>query len=227
MGKKKDEKKVVSIVPMLTEQELTDTYVMTQEEIDFVTARDEEELDNYLKKFEAVVLPDTSKIEEEDEDEEETITLDFTEEGIRAYEKMGEGVAVRDESGTISLVDDTELAEKIKKALEKDEEPRLKKKYDVMLHDLIVSKAIASLIKKVRETEDDMIKVANAKRMGAVSGILEKEITDSLYDKRIELRAAIAGNGVNYDKIPVWAESYISEYMQDAIGGLVELTERD
>ena len=227
MGKKKDEKKVVSIVPMLTEQELTDTYVMTQEEIDFVTARDEEELDNYLKKFEAVVLPDTSKIEEEDEDEEETITLDFTEEGIRAYEKMGEGVAVRDESGTISLVDDTELAEKIKKVLEKDEEPRLKKKYDVMLHDLIVSKAIASLIKKVRETEDEMIKVANAKRMGAVSGLLEREITDSLYDKRIELRAAIAGNGVNYDKIPVWAESYISEYMQDAIGGLVELTERD
>lgn len=226
MGKKKDEKKVVNMVPML-EQESTDTYVMTQEEIDFVTARDEEELDNYLKKFEAVVLPDTSKIEEEDEDEEETITLDFTEDGVKAYEKMGEGVAVRNEDGTISLVDDVELADKIKKVLEKEEEPPLKKKYDAMLHDLIVSKAIASLIKKVRQTEDDMIKVANEKRMGAMNGVLEKEITDSLYNKRIELRAAIRGNGVNYDKIPVWAESYISEYMQDAIGGLVELTERD
>jgi hypothetical protein len=200
---------------------------LTQEEIDFIKKRDEDELNGYLNKFKTIPQPDSSLVEEEDEDEEETITLDFTEEGVKAYEKVGEGVAVRGEDGNISLVQDEELADKIKQILEKEEEPKLKVKYENMFSELLVSKAIASLIRKLNDMEDALTEQLTKKRMGLISGMLEKEIEDSIYSKKMSLRTAIAGGKVHYDKIPQWAEGYVDEYVQDAVSGLVELTERD
>lgn len=223
MAKKDKDKKVLELVVKETKEEIKAG--PTEEEINEQMKRDEEELNGYLSKFQTVSLPDSSKVEEEDEEEEETITLDL--DSGKAYEKVGEGVAVRNEEGKIEIVEDEELADKIKKVLEKEEQPRLQKKYDLLLHDLLVSKALASLMKKLNDTETDLLDTATAKRMGMLSDVLEKEISDTMYKKRIELRKAMAGGKVSYDMIPAWAETYIEEYMRDAIGGLVELTERE
>lgn len=196
---------------------------LTQEEIDFVTAQDQQELDGYLNKFKAVALPDASGVEEEDE-EDEVVTLDFEEDGIKAYEKVAEGVLARDDEGGYTVVEDEALEEKIKTMLDK---PRIEAKYESFLRDGLVSKAVGSLLRKLADTEAAMIEEANKKRMGSLGGIFEQEITNSAYSKRIELRACISGGRVNYDKIPAWAEGYIDEYLKDAIGVIAELSERE
>ena len=168
--------------------------------------------------------------EDEDEEEEETITLDFTEEGVKAYQKVGEGVAVRNWNGELKVLEDDALIAKMKYLLneeEKKEVPRLKAKYDNIFSEMLVIKAVASLIRKLNETSEAMIKEANNKRMGSLSSMFEKEIEDSAFKKKMELRKCIVGNKVHYEDIPIWAEGYIDEYIQDAVSGLVELTERE
>lgn len=205
---------------------------LTQEEIQAQMAKDEAELEGYLNKFQMIPLPDSSLVEEEDEDEEDEIfTLDF--DNNTAYEKIGEGVAVRDEDGNISLVNDEDLADKIKSILDKEEskEPVFKTEMNDMFTNILVSKAVASLLKKLRAAEDKItIDDRVFDGMGVLGGMLESTIVDAFFEKRAELRRCYISewdSRVDFNRVPEWAKGYIKEYIHNMMNGLVELTERD
>ena len=202
----------------------------TEEEIQAQMERDEQELNGYLNKFKTIEQPDSSKVEVEDEEEEETITLDFTEDGLKAYEKEEETIIVP--GGTLKLAEAAkgeDIFEAIKRVIEekKEEEPRLKTKYNDFIQDLFVSKAIGSLIQHLGFTENSVALAVNEHRIGLLNYELERDFTETVYKKKQELREAIAGGRVHYDRIPNWAENYIDDYIRDAISGLTLLTERD
>lgn len=236
MPKKKKDDKVVNLVPKTEEAPKE----LTQEEINEIMRRDEEELEGYLNKFKTVALPDSSKVEVDDEDEEEeTITLDFTEDGVKAYEKK-ETIIVKDENGNIKgysneyvIPDEGVLLDKIKSLIEseKKEEPAFKVEMGGFIQDIFVSKAVASLMKKLHDAEKKITRDDRAfDGMGQVGNILEMKIVDEMYEKRQELRRAYISewdNRIDYNKVPEWAKSYIKEYIQNMMSGLVELTERD
>lgn len=229
MAKKDD--KIKEFPKKKIKAEVEEPKELTKEEILRVQEQDEKEIQAALGKLGVInsAQPSTKEIEIEDEEEEETITLDFTEEGVKAYQKVGEGLAVRNENGEIQFFEDETLIEKMKRLINQEEKevPRLQTKYDNLFTELLVIKAVASLIRKLNETSEAMVKEANNKRMGSLSGMFEKEIEDSAFKKKMELRKCIVGNKVHYEDIPVWAEGYIDEYIQDAVSGLVELTERE
>jgi hypothetical protein len=221
------EKDNVKQFPKLATEETMEPRELTPEEIEYIKKKDEEELDGYLNKFKTLALPDSSKVEVDDEDEEEeTITLDFTEEGIKAYEKVGEGVAVRDADGNVSLIDDQKLAETIQ-GLINDRKPTLHQKYQDMITDRFVSRAIANLIEQYNKA---MVNVPESVT-DYIKGDVGYEISDKLFEdirkKKNELQAAIVGGKVHYDRIPKWAESHIDEYISGGLTELINLVERD
>ena len=219
MGKKKNDK-VVSLVGKQEEPQLP-----TQEEIAAQMAKDEAELDGYLNRFKTVALPDSGNVVEEEDEDEEVFTLDL-DTGI-AYEKVGEGVAVRNEDGKFAMVDDFELEEKIKKMVTEQQEPTLQQRYQDMITDRFVSKAISSLVDKYSRAA----RLAADNVQDTIGGEIGYALGDKVYEEvrkqKEELRAAIAGGRVNYDKIPTWAQFQIDEYIQDSLTALIDFVERD
>jgi len=219
MGNNKKDK-VVSLVGKQEEPKLP-----TQEEIEAQMAKDEAELDGYLNRFKTVALPDSRNVVEEEDEEEEIFTLDL-EKGM-AFEKVAEGVAVRNEEGKFTVVDDFELEDKIKKLVAEQQEPTLQQRYQNMITDHFVSKAIASLVSKYNmaatKASNDVEKTIGGEHGYALAQKVFEEVTK----QKDELRAAIAGGKVHYDKIPSWAQFQVDEYIQDALSELIMLAERD
>lgn len=203
---------------------------MTPEQIQEYMKQEEEQLDGMLGKFLAANKPNPQEesVGQAEEEEEEIVTLDF--DNNTATEKVGEGVAVRSEDGSVDLVKDPEVERKIKEAVEKHTEttkPTLQQKYQDMITDRIVSKAIASLVEKMSTAERETESLVSKTIGGAIGYSLSEKAGKEIYNQKHELRMAIAGGKVHYDKIPEWAKTYIDEYVYDAVGTLVDFVERD
>lgn len=218
MGNNKD--KVVSLVGKQEEAKLP-----TQEEIQAQMAKDEAELDGYLSKFKTVALPDSSNVVEEEDEDEEVFTLDL-EKGM-AFEKVAEGVAVRNEEGKFAVVDDFELEDKIKKMVAEQQEPTLQQRYQNMITDRFVSKAIGNLVQKYNQAAIKASKDIERTIGGEHGYALSQKVFEEVTKQKDELRAAIAGGKVHYDKIPSWAQFQVDEYIQDVLTELIFLAERD
>jgi hypothetical protein len=210
MAKKKDEKKVVELVP----REVETPAELTEEQIEFIKQRDDAEIDKYLSKFDTINnVADSSEVEEEDEDEEETLTIDFD-----------KGEAYSKEEKTITGED---LFKQIQEAIGAAK-PRLQTKFGDLITERFVSKAIASLVGKLNKAIEGVEDAAEEelKHFGYADAFAE-EASKPLYKKKEELRRAFYLGKIEYDKIPQWAESYIEEYIQNAINSMLDFTERD
>lgn len=199
---------------------------MTPAEIEAFMRQEEAEIDAHLNKFiGSIPMPDTSSISEEDE-EEEIVTLDF-EKGM-ATEKVAEGVLARDSQGNVTEVNDPVVVEIIKKtAMSVEEEPTLKGKYQDMITDRFVSKAISSLIEKLNKTSNTIFDEATKSLPTAIGDHLAWEASEIITKQKRELQLAISGGQVRYDRIPEWAKSYVDEYIQSGLGALIDFVERD
>jgi hypothetical protein len=207
MVKKKDDKKVIELVPKETEKELT------QEQIEYIMEQDAQEINKYLSKFETFnSVADSSEVEEEDEDEEEEITLDFD-----------KGVAIEKKETT--LVGD-DLFKQIEEAIGAAK-PKLQVKYGDLITERFVSKAIASLIEKLNKAAQAAEEAAEESMKYFPSADTFAELASKpIYQKKDELRRAFYLGTVNWDNIPQWAESYIEEYIFNAINTLLDFSER-
>lgn len=223
MGKKKKEEVERQAIETEASPEVIE---LTVEE---VMRRDQEELDNHLRKFAHIQQPDSSKVEEDDEEEEETITLDFKEDGVTAYEKVAEGFLERTEEG-FGMVDE-ETSRHLKEMLENqapkkhDNELRL----EGMIKDKLVSHAMKVLVEQMRDAADAAEKAAESRLKGTDFGTHFAAQTIRELDKRKdELRKAWRYDGkVDYAKIPDWAMSSIEAYLANGIVEMLKFTERD
>lgn len=209
MAKKKDDKKVVELPSRETETPKE----LTQEEIDYIQQRDEEEISGFLKKFKSINnVADSSKVEEEEDEEEETFTVDLNQ-GV-AYEKKEE----------ILVGDD--LLEQIQNAIGQSK-PKLQVQFADLISERFTSKAIASLIEKLNKAEEEAFKATNnALKYFPGSEVFAEEATTSIEKRKAELRRSWQYGKVNYDNIPQWAEGYIKEYIENAINSMLDFTER-
>lgn len=203
---------------------------LTQEEIEAVMRRDEAELEGHLNKFAKLPQPDASGVKEEEDAEEETITLDFEEDGIKAYEKVAEGVLARGADGELVEVDEA-TAERVKEILEAEapKKPEYAKRYEDMIRDRFVSKAIASLMEKLNDAASDMEKaIGGILGSTGVGNQLNEETYKLIQTRKDELRKAWSWNGtVQYEYIPDWALESIDEYIRDGLNSLLDFVERD
>lgn len=227
MSKKKNEKKVVPLTPAPVE--------LTPEQIAEQMKKDEEEMDRRLARFMAAnPMPESSGVEEQEDDEEETITLDFTEGGIKAYEKK-ETVIIKDEEGNIkqfssnyTIEDEEEFVEKIKSIIETEKKPPLQQKYQDMITEKLVSKAIAKMVSMLDKAAMETGRAVRASvRIPGVSDKLSTDTYELIYARKEELKKAWKYGRVDWDNIPEWAHTYIDEYIEEAIWGIASLTERD
>lgn len=205
---------------------------MSPEEIKEYMKKEEEQLYGKLDKFLSLnPKPDTSSLTEEDE-EEETFTLDLEKKMVT--QKLGEGVVMRDEDGTIHEVKDPKIKEAVKEAVaevvevkEPSVAEQVQKKYQDMITDRFVSKAIASIIERMNEVQKESEKSAHDAGLGYIAERLGNDLFTVIQNQKLELRAAIAGGKVHYDKIPEWAKGYIDDHVQNALNSLIDFVERD
>lgn len=222
MGKKKKEVERKAI-----ETEASPEVVeLTVEE---VMRRDEEELDQHLRKFVSLQQKEPLEVEEEEDDEEETITLDFKEEGVVAYEKVAEGFLERTEEG-IGLVDE-ETSRYLKEMLENQAPKKHENELRLasMIQDRLVSHALKVLVEQLRDAAEAAEKAAEGQLKGTDfgSGFAAQSIRH-FDDKKDELRRAWRYDGkVDYAKIPDWAMSSIEGYLANGIVEMLKFTERD
>lgn len=184
------------------------------EEVQAVMKKDEEEMDRYLARFPKLnEIADTSEIED---DEEEIITLDF-DKNI-AYEKVMEGIAVVG-TGNVDMIDLEEKPEPAK--------PTLQQKYQDMITDRFISKAVASLVAKMNDVGKEVFDTTSDKLPPGIGDNLACSLHDKVMEQKRELLAAIAGGKVHYDIIPEWAKPYIDDYVLEALNTLIDFVERD
>ena len=151
------------------------------------------------------------------EEEEETITLDFSNNTI--YQKEEHLLVKTSDSGSvISYVPETET-------VKVQEQNTFQSELNNLLVDTITSKALASLLSKHRSVSDEVEGIIHSKRMGGLSDLLDSEIHKAMDKRRQEIRACFVGGTVRYEKIPTWARSYVKEYIKDMVHGLVMLTD--
>lgn len=205
---------------------------MTDEEIAAIMAEEEEELNGFISRFSPPPI-DSSGVSEEDEEEEE-FTLDLAKNV--AYEKVAEGIIYQQDGETVvTPIGDTPIPplsgvtnedldklieQKIKEVTESKE-----RKYRDFVSDVLVRKALASLLSKTRQAADDY-EAALENALPHIAEIMlpaQREIEK----KRTELRRTIVGNIVHYENIPDWADEYIRIYIDNAITDLAVLSERD
>lgn len=200
---------------------------MTPEEIEEYMRQEEEGLYGKLDKFLALnPKPDTSSLEEDEE--EETFTLDL--ENNVVTQKVGEGVLTKDENGNVVEVKDPKIIEMVEekvKEVAQPAKPDLEVKYGDMVTDRFVSKAIGSMIKRMVQAQEDIEKSIRGVGLSYVGDMVEDEAFEVVQKRKLELRSAIAGGRVHYDKIPDWAKSYIDDHVQNALNTLIDLAERD
>jgi hypothetical protein len=208
MAKKKDENKVVELVPKEETRELT------KEELEYIKEQDEKEIEGYLSKFQTFnSVADSSNVEEEDEDEEEEFTIDFDK--GEAYSKQETFIAGED------------ILKQIEEAIGASK-PKLQVRYGDLITERFVSKAIASLVGKLNKAIEAVEDAAEEqlKHFGYADTFAE-DASKPLYKKKEELRRAFYLGRIDYDKIPQWAETYIQEYIENAINSMLDFTERD
>jgi len=210
---------------------------LTEEEIAARMAADEAEMERRLQHFaKHNPMPESSGVEEQEDDEEETFTLDL--ESGEAYQVESTIVTREVEDEEIS----EGLAERIKKAEEKinvldaivvNDEPgpeyeayKEQERYGALIRDRFVSRAIGALIAELNRVDGESHKVFGESKLGiAIGGKLDEEFSNAIYKKKMELRAAYSGMTVKYDKIPDWAKNWIDEYIQGALNSLITLAE--
>lgn len=226
--KKKEELKE-ELVSSIKEEEVSEDPrdTMTPEEIAEYMRQEEEGLYGKLDKFLSLnPKPDTSSLEE-DEDEE-TFTLDLANNLVT--QKVGEGVLTRDANGDVVEVKDPKIIEMVEekvKEVAQPAKPDLQVKYGDMVTDRFVSKAISSIIKRMVQTQEDIEKSTRNVGLSYIGDMVGDEAFEVVQKRKLELRAAIAGGRVHYDKIPDWAKSYIDDHVQNALNTLIDLAERD
>jgi hypothetical protein len=225
MPKKKDENKVVPITPIKQGP--------TPEEIEAQMRKDEEELDRYLSKFMAAnPMPPTSGVEEQEDEEEETITLDF-DKGI-ATQKVGEGVAVRNEDGSIEVIEGSvadKIAEVVKEGNTVVYEPtpfeKEKNRFQDMITERMVSKALGSLMQRLNKVQDEAEKAAYNAGLGYLGERTSMGLYKAVDEQKKEIRQCWNGATVVYDKIPAWAMPWVEDYIRNGLNTLLDFVERD
>ena len=193
------------------------------------------------------------EVDEIEESEEETFTLDF-DKGIATVKE--EGLII---DGEI-VVGDPELAEQVlgnnesntpveaipapvepeptpEPAPAPPAEPSYEEKLTSLFMNTLTSKAIRSLLDKQtkleRDTYDSAIRKTDGK-MGRLGVMLEADIAE-VFDKRSkELRESYRYGGfgmgtgqVQYDRIPKWAHGYIEEYITQFVRQTADLLLED
>jgi hypothetical protein len=208
LTKKKDEKKKVVELPSRVVEEPKE---LSQEEIEYVQQRDEEEIERHLSKFKTFnSVASSAGVQEEDE--EEIITLD-----------LEKGTAIEKRESVIAGED---LLNQIEKAVGLVK-PKLQLQFADLITERFVSKAIASLIAKTNKAIE-AIENSVEKEMKFFNGAegFSYEASNPIYKRKDELRRAYYLGHVDYEKIPQWAEAYIQEYITNAINNMLDLTEQ-
>jgi hypothetical protein len=190
--------------------------------------REEEEMHGKLNKFlSSNPKPDTSSMTEEDE-EEETFSIDL--EKNMVTQKVGEGVMQRDADGTMHEVKDPNVVEMVEEKVKEVAEPlkpTLQVKYGDMITERFVSKAIASIIERLVKIQKESGTIADEAGLSYIGDMVGDKMFETIQSQKNELRAAIAGGKIHYDKIPDWAKSYIDDHVNNALNTLIDLAERD
>lgn len=227
MGKKKDENKVVMMMPMAPEERQGPT----KEEIEEQMRRDEEELERHLRKYAAVNPQSESSGVEEQDEEEETVTLDFTEEGVTAYEKVGEGVLMRDDKGNVTPVYDEEMIEQIKRVAVEPTEPtpfdKEKNRFQDMITERLVSKAIAALLERLSAAQLGAEKAVKESGLQYLSDRTGDAVWTTIDKQKKELKQAWNNGVLRYDNIPSWAMPWVEDYIKNGLNSLLDFVERD
>lgn len=196
------------------------------------------------------------EVDEIEESEEETFTLDF-DKGIATVKEEGliiDGEVVagdpelaRQVIDTINNSNETVPVEAIPAPAEPEPtpepapappaEPSYEEKLMSLFMNTLTSKAIRSLLDKQtkleRDTYDSAIRKTDGK-MGRLGVMLEADIAE-VFDKRSkELRESYRYGGfgmgtgqVQYDRIPKWAHGYIEEYIAQFVRQTADLLLED
>lgn len=191
---------------------------------------------------------------EEEDDEEETITIDFDNEMIYSKE---EHLYVKDTSSfegpkfdtskidiskittdAISYLGDNDRRivagtidakdlSTVGIAGPEEIKPSFQNELQDLLLNSITSKAVASLLSKHRSLDTELLTVVGKKQrhMGELGDILENEIDKLMENRRMELRRSFVGSQVRYERIPEWAKNYVKEYIQNFVHTIAVLTE--
>lgn len=155
----------------------------------------------------------------EEDDEEETFRLDF--DTNQAHSVSNTVVAFNPENTTLKS-DKKVWVEKDNSVKEKDE---YKNRLQDLLLNSITSKAIASLIAKNKELEDELDSLMLSKKFGALYTNASEHIEKATDNTRNELKKCLVAGQVRYEDIPNWSKEYIEEYIKNMVLGLSILIE--
>jgi hypothetical protein len=210
------EKKVTNIKKKQKEV-ITNEHGLTAAEIGEQIRRDEEEMDRRLSKF-AQFMPlnaDASSITEENEDDEEFV-VDLDKGVVTQVEST---LLVRDTPAHSVDWDPTVPANLPPIEIKVD----LGAKYGKLMRDLLVRKAVAKLIRSIRD-EEEKLENQRESMPAYVAETLGKAIED-VSRKAMELLKIIRHNEVHYEDIPEWATRYIEDYIEHTLTNLILLAE--
>lgn len=164
---------------------------------------------------------------EEEEDEEEIITLDFNNQSIYQKEESLM-IKLNDESTVKELHNpNNKLVAPVEKISVVEEPPSFQTELQTLLVDSITSKALASLLTKHRGLQDEISSLVDSKYLGELSTILDNEIDATMEKRRQEIRSCFASGIIRYDRIPTWAQSYIKEYIKDVVHEWAKSVEKE
>lgn len=230
MAKKKESAKVVNITdtkpqPRFLFPEGDPRNNMTPEEIEAIAQREAQDIESRLSKF---ILPTTNDpgIEDEEEDgEEEIVTVDLEKKVVG--DKVTDVIIIKPDNIVSSDIPnfDKHLEEIKNTPLQyvpqgAPQVEILTNPYTQLITDLFVRKAIASLIAELNDYHDKLSDIAFNSPIASLAEGTKKEV-DKLWDDKAKLRLAIQGNKVDYNLIPEWAvgniESFISRKLTDLI----------
>lgn len=171
--------------------------------------RDEEEMNQRLQKYAAVMpIIDHSDVTEDEDEEEETFTID-PQNGV-ITQIVEETILLKEGSGSTSEGFITVQG-------------NLAFPYGDFIRDIMVRKAIAHLIKTIRDErdkiEDQQEKLPSYLAESMVASIREID------GKRLALAKAIRGNEVHYEDIPEWAKPFIEQHIEKIMTNLITMGE--
>jgi len=177
---------------------------------------------------------DTNGIEES---EEETITLDFK--NMTAYTQPEEKVVVPEALSTVSkeafmkewkhMMEEgpTIVPEPVPLPHVVTNEPKVEfippaRTYKDDIQDLVLNKlasqAVSSLIEQQAQLDIEIDNLVDGKKMGTLQGILSDELGSVIDKRRKELKQCFGiGGRIDFDKIPMWARSYVEDYITNTI----------